>query len=452
MHDAEISMQWSRLAATAAATVFVLGVRPVHAQTGSTSPGNAWLRQTTSTASTSAGASQQPGAALAAQAQTAPPVQAGFNDGFFIQTANGDNRLVFGFVGQIDGRFSLDDPKPITNTFTLRKFRPTLTGQLSKYFTFKFMPDLGNGATSVQDAYFDIRFSPKLRVRMGKDKSPVGYELLQGDAYVWFPERAQASNLVPNRDNSVQMQGDLSPKIFYTAGLYNGVPDGSSSTTEVDTNSAKDVAGRVVIQPFRSATANNGALSGLGFHLGGSHGDQDGALPSFRTSVGQVYFTYGTGATADGVRNRVSPALFYYYKSFGAFTEYMFSTQKVTRNGVSADVDNHAWEVTGSWFPTGESASYGIIRPRNNFDPPNHHWGALQLLARATELTVDQSAFDAGLAAATAVREANSFTLAANWYPTAQIKIYATFERTSFSGGAERAAENVILYRAQLAF
>ena len=75
----------------------------------------------------------------AGQAPPAPPIQAGFNDGFFIQTANGDNRLVFGFVGQIDGRFSLDDPKPIINTFTLRKFRPTLTGQLSKYFTFKFM-------------------------------------------------------------------------------------------------------------------------------------------------------------------------------------------------------------------------------------------------------------------------------------------------------------------------
>jgi phosphate-selective porin OprO/OprP len=401
---------------------------------------------------TAAIAQNQSAAAQPAQAPAAPPIQAGFNDGFFIQTANGENRLVFGFVGQIDGRFSLDDPKPIINTFTLRKFRPTLTGQLSKYFTFKFMPDLGNGATSVQDAYFDIRFSPKLRVRLGKDKSPVGYELLQGDAYVWFPERAQATNLVPNRDNSVQVQGDLSPKIFYTAGLYNGIPDGSSSTTEVDTNSAKDFAGRIVVQPFRTATPSNSALSGLGFHLGGSHGDQDGTLPSFRTSVGQVYYTYATGATADGVRNRVSPAAFYYHNSFGAFAEYMFSSQKVTRNGVSADVDNHAWEVTGSYFLTGETASYGIIRPKNNFDPPNHHWGALQVLGRVTELTVAQAAFDAGLAAATASREANSFTLATNWYPTAQIKIYATFERTSFSGGAERPTENVILYRTQLAF
>ena len=395
-------------------------------------------------------ASATPGAAQTPPGAT--PVQVGFQDGFFIQSPNGDNRLVFGMVAQADGRFSLDDPEPIINTFTLRKLRPTFTGQLSKYFTFKFMPDFGNGAAVIADAYFDVRFSPKLRVRIGKDKSPVGYELLQGDAYLWFPERAQASNLVPNRDNSVQVQGDLSPKVFYTIGLYNGIPDGSSSTTEVDTNSAKDVGGRIVVQPFHSAAPSTSALNNFGFHLGFSHGEQQGTLPQFRTSVGQVYYSYATGATADGDRNRVSPAAFYYYKSFGAFGEYMFSGQKATRNNVTADVDNHAWEVTGSYFLTGEPASYGIIRPKNNFDPPNHHWGALQVLARVTELNVDQSAFDAGLAAATASREANSFTLAANWYPTAQIKFYATYERTSFTGGAERAAENVILYRAQLAF
>src|SRR5438477_13156579 len=113
-----------------------------------------------------------------ATAQTALPV-AGFQDGFFIQSANGDNRLVFGMVAQTDGRFSLDDPKPIINTFTIRKIRPTFTGRVARYFDFKVMPDFGNGTTIVQDAYFDIRFSSAFRIRTGKDKTPVGYELLE---------------------------------------------------------------------------------------------------------------------------------------------------------------------------------------------------------------------------------------------------------------------------------
>ena len=86
-----------------------------------------------------------------------------------------------------------------------------------------------------------------------------------------------------------------------------------------------------MVQPFRTTTPA-GALNGLGFQIGGSIGKQAGALPAFRTSVGQTYFSYATGA--DGRRHDargITPALFYYYKSLGAFGEYVRSTQEVTR-------------------------------------------------------------------------------------------------------------------------
>jgi phosphate-selective porin len=72
------------------------------------------------------------------------------------------------------------------------------------------------------------------------------------------------------------------------------------------------------------------------------------------------------------------------------------------------------------------------------------------VVARYSELAVDPAAFAAGLAGAGASRVAQSFTIGANWYPAAYIKYYGTFERTVFSGS--RPAENVILFRAQLAF
>ena len=50
-----------------------------------------------------------------------------------------------------------------------------------------------------------------------------------GDAFLLFPERSLASSLVPNRDVGVQAQGDLaSAKLFYAAGVFNGIPDGTS--------------------------------------------------------------------------------------------------------------------------------------------------------------------------------------------------------------------------------
>ena len=388
----------------------------------------------------------------AAQTSPAPPFTAGWQDGFVLQSADGENRLVLGLTAQIDGRFSLDDPLPIANTFTIRKARPTFSGQVAKYFAFKVMPDFGNGTAVLTDAYFDIRFSPKFRIRSGKDKTPVGYELLQGDPYLLFPERALASSLVPNRDVGFQVQGDLSPGLSYAGGVFNGVPDASSSTADVDANNPKDLAGRVVWQPFRSTKTPAGALNGLGFQVGGSIGTQGGPLPSFRTSVGQTYFSYATGSAASGGRRRATPAVFYYYKSFGAFAEYMRSTQTIARSSSTSEITNDGWEVTGSWLLTGEAASDRGVRPRHVFDPATGNWGALQIAARYSQLHVDPLAFTNGLAASTSSRTASAFTVAANWYPAAILKYYAAFERTSFDGGASRPTEHVILFRAQVAF
>ena len=394
-------------------------------------------------------------AAPAAQPVPAPLPVAGFQDGFFIQTANGDNRLLFGLVSQLDGRFSINDSLVITNTFAIRKVRPTFSGRVARYFDFKIMPDFGNGTTTITDASLDIRFSPKLRVRAGKDKTPVGYELLIGDAFLLFPERSLASSLVPNRDVGVGVLGELSPKFSYSAVVVNGVPDGSSSTTDVDTNDGKDLAGRIVVQPFRqTGTAATGPLNGLGFHLGGSYGKQIGALPSFRTSVGQTYFNYAVTALADGTRTRVSPAVFYYHKGFGGFAEFMRNSQRVTRAGVSDDVVNHGWDVTGAYLLTGEVASDRGVRPRSPFDPTKGQWGAVQVLARYTALTVDRAAFTGGLAAPGASRVARSWTLGVNWYPNPWIKWYATVERTTFEGETAvlRPDENVVFLRFQLGF
>jgi phosphate-selective porin OprO/OprP len=387
------------------------------------------------------------------RAQTALPV-VGFQDGFFVQSADGENRLVFGLVAQADARSSVDDPAPITDTFTIRKMRPTLTGRIARYFEFKLMPDFGNGTAVVQDAYFDLRLSPAFRFRAGKDKTPVGYELLIGDAYVLFPERSLASNLVPNRDVGFQARGDLrGGQLSYAAGVFNGVPDGASSVTDVDTNNGKDVAARIVVQPFRVRNAPVGALRGLGFQLGGSYGKEEAALPAFRTLAGQTWFAYDHATAASGARRRITPSAFYYHGGFGGFVEYMRSTQALARAGATAEVANQAWDATASLMLTGEAVSDRGVRPRSPLDPPAGKWGAWQLVARYACLTIDRAAFQRGLAAAGASRRARQYAVGVNWYPVAVVKYYADFERTSFEDGSTaRPAEDAVVFRAQLGF
>ena len=384
-----------------------------------------------------------------------PAVTAGFDNGFFIQGSNGDYRLAFGLNVQTDGRFSLDEPLPITNTFTARKIRPTFSGRVARYFDFKVMPDFGNGTTAVLDAYVDTRFSQAFRIRVGKDKTPVGYELLLGDSNLYFPERALASSLVPNRDVGIQAQGEVSGgRLTYAGGVFNGVADAASSTTDVDTNSDKDVAGRVLWQPWRSTATPGTALSGLGFHLGGSIGEQTGGLPAFRTSVGQSYFSYGTGVTANGRRTRITPAGFWFYKPFAVFAEYVLSTQDVSRAGVNHEIANHAMEITTAVYLTGEPAGTGITRPRKPFDPAAGQWGAVQVLARFSHLEIDGETFVSGLAAAGASGRADQWTAGLNWFPTSFIKWYVNYERITFDENVagSRPVENVILFRGQLAF
>ena len=388
-----------------------------------------------------------------AGAQTAAP-GVGFEDGFFVQTPDGQNRLGLGLAAQADGRFSIDDPVPLGSTFTIRKMRPTLTGRVARYFDFKVMPDFGNGTTIIQDAYLDVNLSPAFRVRAGKDKTPVGYELLIGDAFLLFPERSLASSLVPNRDVGFQVQGDLHDRRWsYAAGIFNGIPDGASATTDVDANRGKDVAMRVVLRPFRDAGRPAGALRGLGFQVGSSYGGEESALPSFRTSVGQTWFAYDGAASADGVRRRITPSVFYYYRGFGGFAEYMRSTQAIARAGARTSVANQGWDVTGSLALTGEAASDKGIHPAKPFDPPSGNWGAWQLVARYASVAVDRAAFEQGLAGPAASRRARQYTAGINWYPAAVVKYYANFERTAFPEAADsRPVENVFIVRAQLAF
>ena len=121
-----------------------------------------------------------------------PPVTAGWNEGFFLQTPERRQPPA--------DRIRRPDRRPLrprrsacsspTRSSCARRGRRS-RGRVARYVDFKLMPELA-GSVTLLDGYVDIRFSPQLRLRSGKDKTPVGYELLIGDAgLVLFPERSR---------------------------------------------------------------------------------------------------------------------------------------------------------------------------------------------------------------------------------------------------------------------
>jgi len=166
-----------------------------------------------------------------------------------------DSNFVFkvrGYV-QADLRFYADDyPGGTANdTFLIRRARPIFEGTVYDKYDFRVMLDFASGINSsaanngfLQDAYLNARFLPEFQVQVGKFKEPVGLERLQSGANLLFVERGYPTQLVPNRDVGVQLQGDLLGGLFrYEAGVFNGVADGGSGDADVS-DDEKDIAGR----------------------------------------------------------------------------------------------------------------------------------------------------------------------------------------------------------------
>src|SRR5262245_31551367 len=384
-------------------------------------------------------------------AQTAAPGSTTTVPPFVIQSDGGDNRLQLALLAQLDGRFFLDDEQGRgIDTFTARRLRPILQGRVAKNFEFLFTPDLANGNINIRDAYFDTRFSTAFRLRMGKAKVPFSLERLHGAATLLFVERAMTTTVAPDRDFGVQVLGDvLKGRLNYQAAVVNGGADGA--TVEADANDAKDLAGRIVVRPWAASASS--PLNGLGLALAGSHGRQPATLPSFRTSGLNVFYSYAPGAVGDGPRNRISPQAFYYRGPFGGFFEHVRSNGRVQRGTTASEIAHVAWQVTSSWVLTGETATERGVRPKNNFDPEKHQWGALQLAARYQHLAVDAEAVALGLAAPGVSRTAGAFTAGVNWYLNPFVKWVFNVERTVFDGNnGPRAPENAVLLRGQISF
>ncbi len=406
------------------------------------------------------------------KAKQTATVSAG-SEGFAIKSTDGDFQLKLRGLLHADSRwFFASDTSD--DTFTLRRARPFIEGTVFKLFDFRFMPDFAGGKTVIQDAYVDARFLPWLQIKGGKFKTPFGIERLQSASAIRFVERALPNNLVPNRDIGGELHGELGGGVFgYALAGLNGVNDGRSSDDigDIDNNVDKDFAGRIFAHPFQSTSIV--PLQGLGIGFAASYVDATGSeaspnLPSYRTSGQQRFFAYRGTTFADGERLRLSPQGYYYYGPLGLLWEYVNVSQDVARNidGASrADqLDHDAWQLAASYVLTGEESTYKGVKPKRPFAFQSGSYGAFEVKARYSELSIDDDSFAGGADSfadpTAAAAQARAFAIGLNWYLNQNVKLVFDYEQTSFDGGGGGTAEapedledeKVVLGRLQLAF
>lgn len=387
------------------------------------------------------------------------PVIAVNDKGASFKSAQGDYEVKIRGLIQGDGRFFLNDDAVAQNdTFLLRTARPIIEGSLGKLVGFRFTPEFAGDSASIVDVYADLRFDPGYTLRVGKFTSPVGLERLQSSAALADIERSLASELAPNRDIGIQLQGEVANgRLGYAIGVFNGTVDGRDAAT-VNPDDNFEYAGRIFFEPFKNS-AN--ALSGLGFGIGASAGDKQGSgnsfLPRYRTPGQVQFFNYRSAVLADGQQSRWSPQGYYYRNAFGLLAEYIVSEQEVSIGGVNEDLSNKAWQATASYVLTGEDASYrGVVKPTQPFSPGTGGWGAFEVVGRYGVLEIDDDAFPLFADPSVAAGKAASWTLGLNWYLNSNLKLVLNYLQTRLDGGAatgaDREDEKAVFTRMQVAF
>lgn len=372
--------------------------------------------------------------AATAAAPTTPKIT--INDkGFTLASADAANSIKLRGLVQLDSRLFFNDGGIVNNSFVLRRARLITEGVFAKNYSFQLVPEFGGTAVSILDANFGIAVSPALQFKIGKFKVPVGLELLQADSWTFFNERSIVTNLVPNRDLGVQASGDvLGGLLNYTVGVFGGLAD-AASTTNVDFDNEKDVAGRLWFTPFKSDAGS--PVQGLAFGISGSLGREKttaGRAGGYRTDGQQTFFTYLATTVSDGQTWRVSPQLDFRKGSFGAIGEYVLSTVNVrpSATGPKSELQHKAWQLSAGYVLTGEDSSYAGVVPRTNFDLANGTWGAFEVVGRYGELKIDNAAFPLFASAASSANKASSAGIGLNWYLSKAVLFKIDYYQTKF--------------------
>lgn len=401
-------------------------------------------------------------------------VLAGWKDGFYLESPNGEFKLKLNGYAQVQSRFfPNEDGDTGTDSIFLRRVRPTVEATVFKYFDVKIQPDFGQGEAELADGYMDVRyFGPWANFRAGKVKVPLSLERLESGSDLMFVERSIANRLTPNRDVGLMLHGDFFEGLVgYQAGVFNGVNDNASG--DGDITSDKEMAARVFAEPFKRTDID--PLKGFGIGIGSTYGRQkkgdDLNALSYRTAGRARFFRFAQGDgvvdQADGEKSRMAPQAYWFWGPFHAMGEYIRNDQGVRRavtdgDGVTTVTDgrfvNDGFFLQAGYVLTGEKASYKGVVPINAFDPRNGRWGAFEIAARGARLKVDKDLFTGGFAdSGESSMDTWAATAGVNWYLNKNFKFQLNYEYTGFDdhiefGDKVRDHENVVLGQFQIAY
>lgn len=371
------------------------------------------------------------------QAQTgAPPRRlAGFEGGkFFLQSEEGDYRLTLGGRVHFHGIFPVDGPSENDHDIVVRRIRTVIEGHLARHYQFKIEYDFGRERQALTDGFINLAHIPEAQLRAGKYKVPFSAEELTSSNSIRFVERSVVSRtFAPSRLIGASLHGGTGA-LRYEAGIFDGSQKGHFL-----------YAGRVTVTPLSGLT-----LGANAFHEHNQDRNLNGL--SYSTELGTRFFQYASGTSADKNRTSYGADLSFWGTPFGFLAEYLATRQDALVGGNSRKLTHDGWLVQASYVLTGENATARGVTPRNDFNPAQGGWGAVELVARYACVNFDSRAFPT-FATAASVEDVTAISGGVNWYLNRNVRMILNYAYNRFDEKiAGDKVEHGLLARLQLAF
>ena len=378
-----------------------------------------------------------------------------FGEGLEFTSEDDEFKLQFHNLTQAEFRgFDRHDIGTLKDQFFIPRQRWYFVGDLTKNVGFYTVINRGYGSLDLLDAFITLRFSDALRLRFGRMKTPYLYEyfsIAEGDLIA--PERSiYAGNMALNRQDGFMFLGELfENRLSYATGVFNG-PRRSFGNL----NSAVDSIGNVTWRPFLKSERFT-ALNYL--NLGGSWdvgyqdnfppqptfyetaNDQTSSVPA--QALSPTFLETNSNTRELGNRVQWGAHAVWYYRSFFLLAEYGGSREGfgLLNHNASTPVNINGWNVTASYFLTGEQVTrrVNMVQPRQdfnfNFFKPGQRFtpGAVEVFARYSTFDMGRNIFTAGFA------DPNLWTnhvwatdIGLNWYLNFYTRIYLDWQHAEY--------------------
>ena len=363
----------------------------------------------------------------AERAEKPGALRAYWKDGLRFESADKDFKLKIGGRIMADWAFMSGDRDVKTAFGSLddaaefRRARLYVSGLLYDAVEFKAEYDFAGGDADFKDVFIGLPSLPVVgNVRVGHFKEPFGLEELTSSNYITFMERSLTSAFTPSRNMGLMLyDGAREERMTWAVGVFRDTDDFASGSGDGE-------------------YAFTGRLTGLAWyeddgdkllHLGvsASHRSAPDDTLRFRQRPETHPATrfVDTGAFSAENADLLGAELALVYGPFSLQSEYI--SAGVDRPG-AADPDFSGYYIAAGWFLTGEhrpykrsGATFGRIRPAENFRGEKHGPGAWEVAARFSSIDLD----DAGIAGG----KLEDVTVGLNWYINPNTRVMWNYVR-----------------------